>query len=93
MHAGTWLLALVAFAALGGAAQAQTVSMSGSLGDKALLVIDGMPRTVATGSTVGLVENARYGATPPEIVSAIDDAFAALGVAEADFEPVGDQSH
>ena len=34
------------------AAQAQTVSMSGSLGDKALLVIDGSPRTVATGSTV-----------------------------------------
>ena len=52
MHAGTWLLALVAFAALGGAAQAQTVSMSGSLGDKALLVIDGTPRTVSTGSTV-----------------------------------------
>ena len=31
---------------------AQSVSMSGSLGDKALLVIDGTPRTVATGSTV-----------------------------------------
>src|SRR5580765_3990944 len=33
-------------------ALAQSVSMSGSLGDKALLVIDGTPRTVATGSTV-----------------------------------------
>jgi aspartyl protease family protein len=42
-------LALLVAAA---AAQAQTVSMSGSLGDKALLVIDGTPRTVATGSTV-----------------------------------------
>ena len=31
---------------------AQTVSMSGSLGDKALLMIDGAPRTVAAGSTV-----------------------------------------
>jgi len=31
---------------------AQSVSMSGSLGDKALLVIDGTPRTVATGGTV-----------------------------------------
>ncbi|HEY9238557.1 MAG TPA: TIGR02281 family clan AA aspartic protease [Burkholderiaceae bacterium] len=31
---------------------AQTVSLSGSLGDKALLVIDGTPRTVAAGSTV-----------------------------------------
>ncbi len=31
---------------------AQTVSMSGSLGDKALLMIDGAPRTVATGATM-----------------------------------------
>ena len=34
------------------AAFAQTVSMSGSLGDKALLMIDGAPRTVPTGATV-----------------------------------------
>jgi len=46
------ITAALALAAAGAAAQAQTVSMSGSLGDKALLVIDGMPRTVATGSTV-----------------------------------------
>jgi aspartyl protease family protein len=39
-----WLLAT--------AAQAQTVSMSGRLGDRALLMIDGSPRTVAVGSTV-----------------------------------------
>lgn len=31
---------------------AQSVSMSGSLGDKALLMIDGTPRTLATGATV-----------------------------------------
>jgi aspartyl protease family protein len=31
---------------------AQSVSMSGSLGGKALLIIDGTPRTVATGATV-----------------------------------------
>ena len=31
---------------------AQTVSMSGSLGDKALLIIDGAPRTVTAGATV-----------------------------------------
>ena len=30
---------------------AQTVSMSGSMGDKALLVINGTPRTVAVGAT------------------------------------------
>lgn len=39
-----WLLASTA--------GAQTVSMSGRLGDKALLMIDGSPRTVAVGSTV-----------------------------------------
>lgn len=37
-------------------------------------------------------EQTHLGATPPEIVSAIDDAFAALGVTEADFEPVEDLS-
>ena len=35
-----------------GACAAQNVSLSGSLGDKALLIIDGSPRTVAVGSTV-----------------------------------------
>ena len=47
----TWLTGAVLLALAAGA-QAQTVSMSGSLGDKALLVIDGTPRTVAAGSTV-----------------------------------------
>lgn len=36
----------------GAVASAQSVSLSGSLGDKALLIIDGTPRTVATGGTV-----------------------------------------
>jgi aspartyl protease family protein len=40
-----WMGALVS-------AHAQTVSMSGSLGDKALLMINGTPRTLAAGSTV-----------------------------------------
>ena len=48
--AGLTLSALLALAAVG--AHPQSVSMSGSLGDKALLIIDGAPRTVATGSTV-----------------------------------------
>ena len=37
-------------------AAAQSVSMSGSLGDKALLVIDGAPRTVAAGASVSGVK-------------------------------------
>ncbi|HEY4066797.1 MAG TPA: retropepsin-like aspartic protease [Burkholderiaceae bacterium] len=46
--------ALIAAAVLLAAAPAfaQSVSMSGSLGSKALLVIDGAPRTVASGETV-----------------------------------------
>ena len=46
--AAAQMLALMAAAS----AHAQSVSMSGSLGDKALLVIDGTPSTVATGATV-----------------------------------------
>jgi len=44
----------LAFAALlcAAGAAAQTVSMGGSLGSSALLVIDGKPRTVAAGTTV-----------------------------------------
>jgi aspartyl protease family protein len=38
------------------AAQAQTVSLSGSMGNKALLVIDGTPRTLAAGSALGGVK-------------------------------------
>jgi len=41
---------------LAGAASAQSVSMSGSLGDKALLIIDGTPRTVAAGGSVAGVK-------------------------------------
>jgi aspartyl protease family protein len=45
-------LAAALLLAWGGAALAQSVSLSGRLGDKALLIIDGAPRTVATGATV-----------------------------------------
>lgn len=38
--------------ACGGTASAQSVTLSGRLGDKALLVIDGTPRTLAVGSAV-----------------------------------------
>ena len=52
MRAGRlWTIGLAA-SLTAAAVAAQTVSMSGSLGDKALLVIDGTPRTVAVGSTV-----------------------------------------
>jgi aspartyl protease family protein len=45
-----------------GAAAAQSVSLSGRLGDKALLIIDGAPRTVATGASVQGVKLIAVGA-------------------------------
>jgi aspartyl protease family protein len=55
MHLSSWFSLALISATLWVPAmplQAQTVSMSGSLGDKALLMINGTPRTVAAGSTV-----------------------------------------
>ena len=49
MRRAAFLLAGLGFAAV---AAAQTVAYNGRLGDKALLLIDGQPRTVATGSSV-----------------------------------------
>jgi aspartyl protease family protein len=46
------LFAAAILAAVGAAASAQTVSMGGSFGKSALLVIDGKPRTVAVGASV-----------------------------------------
>jgi aspartyl protease family protein len=45
-------LLLVLAELCGSAVQAQTVSMAGSLGNNALLVIDGKPRNLAVGATV-----------------------------------------
>jgi aspartyl protease family protein len=47
-----WTIVLAGQFFIGGCAWAQSVAFSGSLGDKALLVIDGTPRTLAAGSTV-----------------------------------------
>lgn len=51
-----------ALLAAASAAPAQNVSLGGKLGDKALLVIDGSPRTVAIGGTVRGVKLIRVGA-------------------------------
>lgn len=45
-------LAVLACASTFAPAFAQSVSLSGSLGDKALLIIDGTPRTLAVGASV-----------------------------------------
>jgi aspartyl protease family protein len=52
LQAAAMALTCVALACMARMAGAQTVSLSGSIGSKALLIIDGTPRTVAAGSTV-----------------------------------------
>jgi aspartyl protease family protein len=47
---------LAVFAAACAAAHAQTVNLAGRMGDRALLVIDGKPHTVAVGASVGSVK-------------------------------------
>ncbi len=49
---GRMLVMAAAIAACPAAALAQTVSLGGSLGSKALLLVDGKPRSVAVGATV-----------------------------------------
>jgi len=49
---GSLVAAATLLCALGAPARAQSVGYSGMLGDKALLVINGQPRSVAVGSTV-----------------------------------------
>jgi aspartyl protease family protein len=50
------VLAVAALLSAGAPALAQTVSLGGSFADKALLVIDGAPRTLAVGAAAGPVK-------------------------------------
>ena len=68
-------------AGLAASVSAQSVSMSGSLGDKAVLVIDGTPRIVATGSTVQGVKLLRV--TGSEAVVEIQGKRATLAMGGA----------
>lgn len=73
-----WLLAWA------GAALAQSVSLSGSLGaSKALLLIDGQPHTVAVGSTVKGVTLRRVGDGEAEVVVGGRASVLRLGAAPA----------
>jgi aspartyl protease family protein len=58
------------------AAAAQTVTLSGSMGDKALLIINGTPRTVAAGATFQNVKVVSV--TPSEAVVELDGKRVAL---------------
>ena len=50
------LLFAAALALCGHPAAAQTVTLGGSLGDKAVLIIDGVPRTLVRGASFGAVK-------------------------------------
>ena len=58
----SWTAAVVGVlaAAAAGTAAAQTVSLAGRMGDRALLVIDGQPRALAVGQAAGGVKLLRW---------------------------------
>ena len=73
--------AAAALLSVAASALAQNVSMSGSLGDKALLMIDGAPRTLATGTTVQGVK--LISVTGSEAVVEVKSRRATLRLGEA----------
>jgi aspartyl protease family protein len=74
------------------AASAQTVSLSGSMGDKALLVINGTPRAVAVGTTRDGIKV--IGVTPHDATVEIDGkrVVLALGGAQVNLGGAGGES-
>ena len=83
-------LVLAAAALCAGAAAAQSVSMGGSLGSNALLVIDGKPRNVAVGATV---EGVRLvSVTSNEAVVEVKGKRVALRLGDAQVNLGGKQS-
>lgn len=64
MPQAAWLAALLL---VSGAVQAQSVVLSGRMGDRALLVIDGTPKTVEVGQTVGGVRLLRWQGEAAEV--------------------------
>ena len=64
MRHAAWLAALTLAV---GAAHAQSVVLSGRMGDRALLVIDGTPKTVAVGQTVAGVRLLRWQGDAAEV--------------------------
>src|SRR5438552_12991559 len=85
-------LAVALLALIGTAAAAQTVSLSGSMGDKALLVINGTPGMVAVGTTREGVK--LIGVTQHEATVEIDGkrVVLALGGAQLNLGGAGGES-
>lgn len=67
MNAHRWLLAALLTAGATAAAQAQMVVLSGRMGERALLVVDGQPYTVSVGQTVGGVKLLRWNGDSAEV--------------------------
>ncbi len=77
-----WAAVLLGAMAAAMPVAAQTVSMSGSLGTRALLIIDGTPRTVAVGSTVNGVKLLRVNADEAQVEIAGQRVLLRLGGAQ-----------
>ena len=84
--AGLWLMVL------GGPAAAQTVTLGGTLGDKAVLVIDGVPRTLSRGASHAGVKLVAVSGSEAEIEIANRRVTLQLGGAQVKFDAAGNSS-
>ena len=62
-----YLVALLVLAATAAQAQAQSVSLAGRMGERALIVVNGQPHTVAVGGTVAGVRLLRWAGDEAEV--------------------------
>ncbi|MEO6407825.1 MAG: TIGR02281 family clan AA aspartic protease [Burkholderiaceae bacterium] len=74
------------FASVVGHAAAQTVTLGGTLGDKAVLVIDGVPRTLSRGATLAGVKLINVSGSEAEIEVANRRVTLQLGGAQLRFD-------
>ena len=84
--AGLWLMVL------GGPAAAQTVTLGGTLGDKAVLVIDGVPRTLSRGASHAGVKLVAVSGSEAEVEIANRRVTLQLGGAQVKFDAAGNSS-
>ena len=62
-----YLVALLLLAATAAQAQAQSVSLAGRMGERALIVVNGQPLTLAVGGTVAGVRLLRWSGDEAEV--------------------------
>ena len=80
---GAMLVAMVGVLLTAGAALAQTVVLSGRMGERALLVVDGLPYAVNIGQTVAGVKLLRWNGDVAEVERAGQTLPLRLGASPA----------